>query len=198
MIENEYLLRCTTESDINEHLPLLRSLAESCETIVELGTRSGNSTVAFLASAPASLTCIDLSFSSLDETRLRGYIDEAQTQWTLLKRNSLDLSPRDIPECDMLFIDTLHTYTQIAHELTFASRVKRIIAIHDTVLFWDNGQKGQRGIGPAISEFLDSEYGSMWEVSYESSVNNGMMVLTKKRSTDYGTDSHRRRSGHVF
>ena len=177
-LESEYLRRCLTKSDINDHLPLLRELASVCDSVVELGTRSGNSTVAFLAAQPKKLRCIDLNFKLLDVDHLRPLVAK-KTRWSLVTGNTLKFNPADIPECDLLFIDTLHTYSQITHELTFAPRVKRHIAIHDVVLFGDRGEHREPGITKAILEFLESTEGRNWRVSHFATNNNGVAMLER-------------------
>ena len=50
LIEQKYQEYCKTPSDINEHLPTLKSYSEKCKTIIEMGVRSAVSTYAFLSS----------------------------------------------------------------------------------------------------------------------------------------------------
>ena len=47
VIEQKYKQRCTTPSDINEHLPVLRDYASKCTHITETGVRSAVSSYAF-------------------------------------------------------------------------------------------------------------------------------------------------------
>jgi len=55
----EYLHK--TQSDINEHLPVLRDLASECETVVEMGVRYCVSTWAFIERMKGSnLISIDI------------------------------------------------------------------------------------------------------------------------------------------
>jgi hypothetical protein len=46
IINNKYLSLCKTPSDINEHIPTLYEYSKKCESILELGVRSGVSTFA--------------------------------------------------------------------------------------------------------------------------------------------------------
>ena len=46
--------------NINEHLPVLRTLATECEAVVEIGTRDAVSTTGLLAGQPGSLTTWDI------------------------------------------------------------------------------------------------------------------------------------------
>jgi hypothetical protein len=47
-LETKYLLMCNTPSDINEHIPTLYEYSKTCESVLELGVRSGVSTFAFI------------------------------------------------------------------------------------------------------------------------------------------------------
>ena len=47
-IESAYNNYAKTPSDINEHLPTLKTYAESCEHITELGVRDAISTIGFI------------------------------------------------------------------------------------------------------------------------------------------------------
>lgn len=179
-LEAEYLRRCLTKTDINEHLPTLRSLASECDSIVEFGTRSGNSTTALLAGEPQELLCVDISFRLLDQGLIDFVKKHQPTLWTLRTASTRTLKPADIQKCDLLFIDTLHTYDQIAHELTFAPRVRRYIAVHDVVLFGDKGEHREPGITRAILDFLETKEGRCWAVDRVALNNNGMAVLRRE------------------
>src|SRR5690349_19734602 len=43
-LEHQYAHTSSEQSDINEHVPVLRELASQCATVVELGLRGMNST----------------------------------------------------------------------------------------------------------------------------------------------------------
>lgn len=55
-----YSRMCQIQSDINEHLPVLKRYAEECRTVTEMGVRFACSTWAFIEGKPKSLTCIDI------------------------------------------------------------------------------------------------------------------------------------------
>lgn len=73
----EYERLCRLPSDINEHLPILRQLASSATQVVELGMRTGVSTVALLAGHPRRLLSVDVDERAIDATcdRLGGLVD---------------------------------------------------------------------------------------------------------------------------
>ena len=139
IIENEYRRAAATPSDINEHLPLLRELAESVSSVTELGVRTGISTRAFLA-ADVRLHSIDLTLDAelqkLFAAATAGGCDATYTQ--------SDVLAMDIDETDFLFIDTWHTYAQLSAELKrHAPQAKRYIAFHDTFSFGLRDEQAQ-------------------------------------------------------
>ena len=159
--------------DIYQHLPTLAHIAQSCESIVEFGVRTGNSTCAFLygleTGKGGTLHSFDLNATSLNPPVLE------KTKWKFTQANTAQLA--DIPECDVLFIDTLHTAEQVNAELRHANRVKRFILLHDTVTFGDfgEGDRNKLGITSAIYDFLAENRG--WRVVHHYPNNNGLLVL---------------------
>lgn len=173
-IHSLYTERAATPSDINQHMPRLRALAEACQTIVEFGTRSGNSTTAFLAGldpipgatlhsydiAPQQFTPPELLFATWEFHQA----DTTQLEW--------------IPACDLLFIDTLHNCDVVAAELAHADSVRRWIAFHDTVLFGSRDEAGPGpGINHAIFRFLAAH--PEWRVLEHHAHNCGLLVLER-------------------
>jgi cephalosporin hydroxylase len=157
--------------DIIEHLPTLKRLADECESVVEFGVRTGNSTVAFLASKAKRVVSYDLA-----EIRLV-LPNDCADRLTMLRENTAML--RDIPECDLLFIDTLHTYEQVKAELRHAHRVSTYIVFHDTVNYGGRDEGNDQGVGivSAIFEFLAKS--NNWCVWEHHTNNNGLTVLLR-------------------
>ena len=98
----------------------------------------------------------------------------------------------EIEPTDLLFIDTLHTYTQLSQELKLhASKVKKYIILHDTTTYgfkpepsdWqtenimENYVYNDKGLWPAVTEFLDSN--RSWIVLEKRENNNGLTVLKR-------------------
>lgn len=141
MIEEYYKKYCERPSDINEHLPRLREYAAGCDTVVEMGVRGIVSTWAFLAAHPKKLISIDIKHPdyykswfpdmvSLDE--VKGIAEEEGIDFEFIEDDTREV---EIPECDVLFIDTDHTYEQLHKELELhAPKVKKHIILHDTNL----------------------------------------------------------------
>lgn len=165
-LEELYVRRCFTRHNIDKHLPLLRHLGSQCETITELGSDIGFSTTAFLASKPKRLVCVDVCIRPelLEVVR---WADRA-TKVELLEYSSLDV---ELEECDLLLIDTLHTYNQVAGELSLhGDKARKFIALHDIVSFPE--------IVPAIRDWLDCH--PEWIVREWSTLQSGMAVLERR------------------
>jgi hypothetical protein len=167
-----YLRASGTPSDINEHVPKLRELAESVDHVTEFGTRNGVSTVALLAGQPKTLLTYDLN-ASTEAGALEKHAGKTDTK--AVKANVLEI---DIDETDLLFIDTLHTYDQLDAELTrHGGKVRRFIALHDTDIFGNRGEHGKVGLLPAMRKFMVEN--PEWSVIYHTRKNHGFTVMAK-------------------
>ncbi len=131
-LEAEFERLCATPSDIHEHLPTLAELVieTGAQHVVELGSRSGVSTVAWLyalAQTGGRLTSVDLDPPP--------DIGEHE-HWTHIQGNDLDpLVIDQLEPADIVFIDTSHEYRQTIRELhTYRWLVKPegLIVCHDT------------------------------------------------------------------
>lgn len=173
------------ESDINEHLPTIRELASRCSRVTEFGCWRGLSAFASLmglhdsrgSSKVLTIVDIDNEYLSDVEKKLSPHLFDIRVKFW--NASTLDIQ---IPETDFLFIDSLHTYTQLLQELNMhASKVTTYIAMHDTVSYGDFGEDNETpGLIGAIEEFMETEEGKNWDVSIHYTNNNGMMVLTRK------------------
>jgi cephalosporin hydroxylase len=173
-LKQQYETAVRTPSDINEHLPTLRDLAAECKHVTEFGVRWGASTCAFLNSG-ASLVSYDINRHPA-ALRLFELAFEESVPALFIKDNTLEME--SISETDMLFIDTLHTYKQLRHELfTFHNYVKKYIALHDTVVFGERGEDGGPGLVKAVCEF-QKEF-PQWKTKSHYKNNNGLTVLER-------------------
>lgn len=129
-VQARYLRALTQPSDIVDHLPTLHGAAATAATVIELGVRRGVSSVAFLAGLPAGgrLHSVDVNRAPF-----------VHPSWEFIQGDDLD--PAVIaqlpPACDVLFIDTSHTYSHTLDELaTWAPTVRSggVILLHDTEL----------------------------------------------------------------
>lgn len=120
-------------SDIQGHLQFMRDTvaAEHAQVVVELGARSGNSTIALLSGVEETgglLYSVDVSLPQWPgEVWDHPYIHFVQGD---------DLHVREqVPDCiDVLFIDTSHAYDQTLAELNLYGATAQVILLHDTDL----------------------------------------------------------------
>lgn len=85
-----------------------------------------------------------------------------------------------IEETDLLFIDTLHVYAQLAAELNrHQDKVRQYIVLHDTSLFADRdeGHDGGVGLWPAVEALL-AEGRFVLKARFHN--NNGLTILERR------------------
>lgn len=133
MLADLYERACSTPSDIWEHLPTFVELCAALDArkVVELGVRTGVSTIAWLHGLEHTgghLWSVDIS----EPPEIPG-----AARWTFLQGDDRDPSiiaalPADV---DIVFIDTSHTYAHTLQELAlYTPRVRKggRIVLHDT------------------------------------------------------------------
>ena len=148
-------------SDMYEHLPTLRQYASKCDTVCEFGTNDLTSTIGLLSGFPKHLITLDLNHPDIfaltfEPVRPNRKEDEKsmviklnletinkiaadnEVEFKFIQTNSLEFSFNSV---DLLFIDSLHTYTQLTKELMLhAKKVKKYIILHDTEFYGEKGQ----------------------------------------------------------
>ena len=165
-------------SDINEHLPTLKKYAEECDHITEMGVRWVVSTFAFIMGKPKKLISIDIDPIEKHGIQTIDLISLAKTAGVEFEFVLGDTTEIEIEETDFLFIDTLHTYTQLKKELALhPSKVKKYIGFHDTTTFAQVGEYKEVGLWPAIEEFLNSN--PEWVIAEKFENNNGLTILKR-------------------
>ena len=199
-------------SDINEHLPILRKYASRCNTVCEFGTNDFTSSIGLISGFPKhfiSLDIVDPDIFSLtfepfspnrkpDEKPMvikldKNTINQIATingvDFRFIQQSSLEFSFNSV---DLLFIDTLHTDTQLMGELQLnATKVKKYIILHDTEFYGDKGQdskdeKGNylcplwetKGIGTALREFVKNPW-TGWVIDEHFENCNGLTILKR-------------------
>ena len=187
-LQEEYNKRKNNSSDINEHLETLYKYGKKCESITELGSRHGDSTVALLNSQPKTMISYDLFKSE--------FIDEIKSEnYKFVTDDSLKIS---IEETDLLFIDTLHRYFQLYNELGLhAKKARKYIILHDTETYGQSDEPlyaahipvkmsekvivtKKQGLRQAIDDFLlETKEGKNWTILEEFKNNNGLTVLSR-------------------
>lgn len=178
LIYEKFLFDFDANSDIRPHLALLNNYADGCSTIVELGFRGGVSTSALMAGNPEKLTIIDWDKPpfEIDRERLESIKADGESQGTVVEFESRDSLEKKIPECELLFLDTFHTYEHLFLELILHSdSVTKFLAIHDT------HEPACPGMMCAVEDFLlDNPH---WEINIGSNRRPGMVVLCRKWTT---------------
>ena len=187
-LEILYNRQVETPSDINEHLPTLRKYTEGCDLVLELGVRGICSTWAFLAGRPKKLISYDIYPPSNwgGDISLVEYV--ASQEGIEYEFVIADVLETELPECDLMFIDTWHTYDQLSAELKMhSSKVKKYIILHDTTSYgfvnesiahansFKQRLSGKQGLKLAIDEFLSSN--TNWSIHKVFNNNNGLTVL---------------------
>jgi len=142
--------------DIIDHKETLANLAMN-QDVVEFGVRCGFSSVCFLK------TCKSLTSYDIDFTDQAKQLKKECPSWTFNHKSSLEVQ---IPECDVLFIDSEHTYKQLTAELNMHHhKVKKYIAMHDT---------NMPELSNAMFEFIEN---TNWTIHYKTDSCNGLTVL---------------------
>ena len=170
-IEALYQARLVNDShhDMREHLPTLRRYAELCPRIVEFGTRTGNSTTAFLAGG-AHLFSYDVADPQFQCP------PDAAHRWVFTKQDTTQLP--GIPSCDMLFLDSRHTSAQVRAELRMHHHARRFLGFHDTIAWGVKGEDGGEGVIQALLPFL-AEHSRTWRVSAHFNNCCGLTILER-------------------
>jgi hypothetical protein len=79
----------------------------------------------------------------------------------------------ELPEVDMIFIDTEHSYDQLTQELRLhGNKAQKYLAFHDT------GEPFITELLPAIMEFLS--WNPQWRVMYHTRDCHGFTVLERR------------------
>ena len=189
-LQKVYEFNVETKSDINEHLPTLKKLAEECEHVTEFGTRWCCSTSALLIANPKKLISYDVSkhpaIKVIEKFSRSAVLSEklkfiCPTEFVFHRASTLEVS---IEETDLLFIDTWQVYDQLKEELKLhGNKVKKYIVMHDTETYKNHGDtlKGKLpnagGLRAAINEFLAAN--PNWKEWKHYQNNNGLTVLKR-------------------
>lgn len=201
LIEQNYKTQCSTVSDINEHLPTLYEYAQKVDTIVEMGVRSVVSTWALLyglvrcnSNNSKMLVGVDIEKCAYNKAVIAG--KNAGVTVHFIQGDSVKV---DVPERDLLFIDTWHVYGHLKRELAkHHSKTRKWIILHDTSVDGEVGEsirmkhdilalseksgypiaEIERGIWPAVEEFLEEHI--EWKLEKRYTNNNGLTILVKR------------------
>lgn len=207
IIKSNYRRVIATQSDIWEHLPILRQYASRSEKIAEMGVRDIVSTWAFIygliGKDNATLYSIDINTPPNIDKVLK-YAQGAGVNMKFIKENSIlvNLPPSgDLYAVDLLFIDTWHIYGHLKRELNkHHNNVGKYIIMHDTTVDAIHGESIRcnmnineqakmsgypiheitRGLWPAILEFLEENV--EWNLVHRYENCNGLTILQRRHS----------------
>jgi hypothetical protein len=162
--------------DIREHLDTLTEYAKKCDHITEFGFRFGASFCALLLGSPKKLITYDINMPRTAVSYFRDL--KPSTEMVFIESSTLIV---DIEETDFLFIDSLHTYTQLKKELELhGNKARKYLAFHDTAEY-SYGRKSEDGTTPGlmdvVEEFLDENNHWVLEKHFEN--NNGLTILKR-------------------
>jgi len=180
LLKAEFESACSTPSDINEHLPTLKSIADECTHVTEMGVRAALSTRAFLHSSAQTIISYDIEIHD-DLQYLFNAAKESGKRAEYIKADVLKI---EIEPTDFLFIDTWHAYDQLIQELRLhGKKANKYIGFHDTHTFGivgenSYGKVASKGLLYAIDEYMNETSG-MWRVKLQVNNNNGLTILEK-------------------
>ena len=190
--------KTVAESDIGEHLSDLAILSSQCESVCELGTRSMVSTVGILYGLSQNNKKKQYFGFDLDTPpvnvlkQIKNLANSKKIEFHFTQGDDRYL---DIPQVDMIFIDTLHTYKQLSYELEkFHSKANKFIALHDTSEPWGDQDEpvyfqnnfiypqwidsSKQGLWAAVQDFLDRH--PEWDLQLRKFNCHGFTVLKRK------------------
>lgn len=165
--------------DIRDHLDTLTELAKEVTKATEFGFRHGASFCALLKGLrdrPTSLATYDININPAHMDLFSPLRGDCELEFNQI--STLDTPPID--ETDLLFIDTLHNYSQLKQELELhAHKVSKYIVFHDTKTYRHVGEsESGKGLYDAITEYIAGH--SDWTVKFDYHYNNGLLCLEKK------------------
>ncbi len=154
------------------HLPRLRKLAtHGLGVCAECGTRRGASAAALLIGGAERVISVDLRPTA--EAKHLQKLMGARFDYRIA--DSLTVT---FPHCDLLFLDSLHTYDQVSAELkAHAPIVQRWIVFHDTTRNKTKGDDGGPGIRAAIDDWLANT--PDWRIVREYPEGPGLLVTER-------------------
>lgn len=173
----EFEQRLMEWCDLRDHLPTLYAFGKGAR-VIELGVRSGNSTSAFLAAqevAGGQLWSVDIEPAYVPAEWL-------ETGWTFIQGDDLAVVDQLPDDVDVVFIDTVHTYTHTLAELmVYSDKVRPggVIVCHDTELDHAPSDPGPPAypVAAAIQEWTAM---AGWEVDWHSGC-YGLAVIHKPK-----------------
>jgi len=191
VINRKFNELCNKQSDIWEHLPVLKEYTEQCDHVTEVGVRWIVSTWAFLAGKPKFMRSYDIKNPAAFGANISEVEKAAKKAGINFEFKQADILETEIDYTDLLFIDTWHCGHQLRKELKLhAEKSRKYIIMHDLVTFGQRGEDGGEGLKTALNDFLGSN--EDWVVDNEYKNNNGLTVLRRKSIPHLETKSDKK------
>ena len=198
-----YFSVASTPSDIYEHLAVLASYTSQCRHVIECGVSSCVSTWAFLAGLLANgqkektMIGVDIVYhpNIVQVERLCEQPD-CPINYRFIHGNSATV---ELPETDLLFIDTWHVAAHLKRELAaHHAKVRKWIIMHDTTVDGVYGETIRRGLD-AEKQAKESGYPieeirqGLWNVVEQFLVDHPEWVIERKYTNCNGLTILKRR-----
>lgn len=164
-------------SDESAHMPILEYFASLCNRIVEFGFRTGSSTCAFSKGLGKSGDLISVDIVESPKVYLFKSF-QMPCRWRFCVGDTSQKG-LDIPSCDLLHIDTLHTFNQVKKELElYGNFARKFLTFHDTysqgIKSLDNSS--EEGINRAIDEWT---LVNGFKLIYSVNFNHGLRIYER-------------------
>lgn len=200
---NECLFQLVeSPGDINEHLFTLCDYAKRCESICEIGVRGGTSTIALalglLRNGKTNQKLISIDIDDCSSVLAFKLAKSCGLDTRFIQADSANI---DIPDVDMLFIDSWHCYGHLKRELArHHHHVRNWIVMHDTAAYGRTSdsvsmqddiinlshksgysiEEIYKGLSFAVDEFLIQN--PEWSLELVHEHNNGLTILKRNLS----------------
>lgn len=175
-IEDLYKQRCGKDiefADLWYHMPTLYNYAMGVCHITEIGTRTGNSTTAFLNGLSDGLGGCMVSYDIAPQQFFPPPIKNVV--WSFRQQDSQKPDFKISPT-ELLFIDGDHKYPSVVRDLQQHQNVLKYIIMHDTDP--EHDRKHNDGVYRAMCDFLKAN--TEWGMIYHTNECNGLTVLARK------------------
>jgi NDP-sugar pyrophosphorylase family protein len=170
---------------IGYHFDKILEVTKECKAfhVVELGTRKLCSAYIWLKARVHKVTGYDIYDGTQEwPVEYSSYTSLAKSYGTDFEFIVGDSTQVDIPQCDILFVDTVHTHTQVSRELSLhARKVNHHIIVHDTHCEDKNpNEQSGTGVMMAIQEFL--ALNGSWKMTYDTDKSQGLTILSREKA----------------
>lgn len=168
-------------SDIAYHMPFLEECASKVGTVVEIGVGHGNGSTRAFSRGLERSTHFGKYHIGVDCDEERPQVKPSYSYWHEVHGSSEDINTRIAVQnilgdryADIIFIDTIHTYEQMAQELPIWTRIAgpgTLWIFHDTWMF---------GVYNHMTEAIKEFATNGWEYLDQSRLAHGLGVLRHK------------------